>query len=277
MVHWENWFFLWIQERLVSFGSVRFVCVWYLDHHMYTYKYWKLWKGWMATLKGGWVWMFMTLRKQTNVCWQTINLNVRERSYESLSSIKYEKHLYQWGWTQICTYLVLVRRKIRTAIFPHGKYSSQRKCLTAKIPYGEISVWWNFRTAKNPTAKIPTVEIPTVKIPSAFLSLSPATYHLPPSTCHLPPATCHLPPATCHLPFATCHLSPSTYHRPPFTDHWPSTTDHRTPTTDHRQQVTCHGDWSFPRRSFPRWSFSANISPQVNFPAGVLLARSFPR
>ena len=67
MVQWEKWTYY----ELSSFGSVHFACAWYLNTYMYTYKYWKPWKKWMATFKCGRVWMFMTcyvLYKTPNSC-----------------------------------------------------------------------------------------------------------------------------------------------------------------------------------------------------------------
>ena len=42
---------------------------------------------------------------------------------------------------------------------------SRRSVLTAKCPYGEVSVRRSVRTAKCPTAKSPTAKSPTAKSP----------------------------------------------------------------------------------------------------------------
>ena len=52
---------LWFQEQVCFHSFQRcFACIWYSDLYVYTYIYWKLWKGWMVTLKCVWIWMFKT-------------------------------------------------------------------------------------------------------------------------------------------------------------------------------------------------------------------------
>ena len=48
-----------------------------------------------------------------------------------------------------------------------GENSVRRNFLSAKFPFGEISVRRKFRSAKIPSAKIPSAEIPSAKILSA--------------------------------------------------------------------------------------------------------------
>ena len=48
----------------------------------------------------------------------------------------------------------------RTRLLSYGVFALRRKTHTAKISYCENSVWWKFRTAKNPTTKISTAKIP---------------------------------------------------------------------------------------------------------------------
>ena len=68
---------------------------------------------------------------------------------------------------------VSLRRSVLTAKCPYGEVSLRRSVLTAKCPYGEVSVRRSVRTANCPTVKCPSAKSLRAKSPGMLQTVDP--------------------------------------------------------------------------------------------------------